>query len=149
MKYLAAIAGSMLSLAAIAAEPSAWLQAAPANLGGATEKIPDSSFFEVPVSLLDAATSELRDKAFVRQYAQGAAHFGHEDFACPGKSRPYLVRALYSNGGTGGFVLSWIGDSLIVGHVSLGPQGTVLKSALFACLTKEPAQVYSSISGAM
>jgi hypothetical protein len=136
-------------LTASAAEPSTWLSPAPSNLVGPTKQIPDTAFFEVPVSKFDAAAAWLQDKAFISQRANGARYFGHADFVCSGGSKPYLVRALYENGGTGVFELAWVGDALIVQHESLGSEGTIMKSALFACLSKEPTQIYSAIGGAM
>ena len=149
MKYLIALAGLTLSLAASAADPPAWLNRAPSNLSGPIKQIPDTDFFEVPVSKFDTAAYWLQNKTFVRQDAHAAAYFDHAGFVCPGSGKPYLVRALYENGGTGAFELVWVGNALVVQHESLGPEGTILKSALLVCLSKEPTQIYSAIGGAM
>jgi hypothetical protein len=149
MKCLIVLAGLMLSLAASAADPPVWLSPVPPNLSVPAKQIPDTDFFEVPVSKFDTAAYWLQNKAFVSQDAHAAAYFGHAGFACPGSGKPYLVRALYENGGTGAFELAWVGDALVVQHESLGREGTILKSALFVCLFKEPTQIYSAIGGAM
>ena len=106
MKYLIALASLALSLTASAADPPSWLSPAPSNLNGPTRQIPDTAFFEVPVSKFDAAAAWLQDKVFISQSAKEARYFGHANFVCSGGSKPYLVRALYENGGTGVFELA-------------------------------------------
>jgi hypothetical protein len=77
-----------------------------------------------------------------------ASYFGHAEFICALPSKLYLVRALYGNGGTGGFELKWAGSALIVLHESLG-RPVVAKSALMACLPKRPIAVYAVVAGAL
>jgi len=129
-----------------------WLVQAPASAGTWRDwsAIPVDSFFEVPASRLATAEAWLADKTFLAQEQSGLVYFGRPSFKCPDSDKPYLVRAQYVNGGTGGFHLLWTqnGD-LVISHASLGPNGPPIKSAIVACLSKDPTFVFSSISGAL
>jgi hypothetical protein len=108
--------------------------------------IPVGSFFEIPVSKLAAAEAWLAKDTFITQ--QDASFFGQPQFKCDLPSMLYLVRALYGNGGTGGFDLKWAGSALVIVHGSLGSAVVPSKSALVACLSKRPTAVYSVVVGA-
>lgn len=105
--------------------------------------------FEVPASKLSAAEVYLANVAYVVQTGGSLGYFGRPDFACAAPAKPYLVRALYTDGGTGSFSLYWAGSSLVVAQGSLGPPDDPSKSALVACLSKEPTAVFSVLSGAL
>ena len=128
-----------------------WLQPVPPAAGNVLSwvDISKETYFEIPASKLLAAEYWLRDSAFLPQEQNEIKYFGRPDFNCPASTKPYLVRAAYINGGTGSFGLHWAGSALIVSHASLGPSGSPSKSALIACLAKEPTAVFSSLSGAL
>ena len=61
----------------------------------------------------------------------GLAYFGRPGFSCPATTKPYLVRAVFINGGTWRTPVSWTHNAeLVVSHGSLGPGGPASKSAL-------------------
>jgi hypothetical protein len=109
--------------------------------------IPTTSFFEIPVSKLTSAEAWLAKDTFIVQ--KDASYFGHAEFRCDPPSTLFLVRALYGNGGTGGFNLKWAGSALVVLHGSIGAAVGPSKSALVACLAKRPTAVYSVLAGAL
>lgn len=151
MKHLAYLLFVFLSFSAIAAPSKAWLDPVPTSAGSWRDwaEIPSDIFFEVPASKLGTAEVWLADTALMAQEQSGLTYFGRPDFKCPVSTKPYLVRAAYINGGTGSFSLHWAGSALVVSHASLGPGGAPRKSALVACLSKTPAAVFSSLSGAL
>jgi hypothetical protein len=125
----------------------AWLEPVPPN-EQERRNVAADAFFEVPASKLGAAEAYLSKLTSVED-AQAAGHFGRPEFKCGAPSRIYLIRALYENGGTGVFELYWAGAVLVVSHSSLGAERAPERSALVACLSKPPSNVYSSISGAL
>lgn len=140
--------------ASIARPPTAkpvtdWLEPVPSALGYAYKwtRAADDSFFEIPASGLDTAEYWLRDVTLLPQ--DSGDEFGRPDFVCQFPSKLYLLRASYINGGTGSFILYWSGPALIIAHGSLGHGGPASKSALVACLDKEPTAVYGSVSSAL
>lgn len=141
----------LTATSAFSAPPKAWLEPVPASVLARHDwvEVAPSSFFEVSASKLYTAEVWLADVSFLEQAQSGVAYFGRADFTCPATTKPYLVRAVYINGGTGSFSLEWAGSSLIVSHVSLGPGGTPSRSALMACLSQAPSAVFSSLSGAL
>lgn len=123
-----------------------WLPSVPDDLArNRSGMLPQDSFFEVPVSRLDAAEAALKDKTFERQ-VEPLDYWRRTDFTCKAASHPYLVRALFGYGGTGNYALQWIGTSLIINHASLGSHAVrSRKSALVVCLPDAPTKVYSSV----
>ena len=119
---------------------SEWLEPPPASAGSPQQwkEIPATAFFEVPASRLAAAEAWLSDTAALLQEPNGIAYFGRPDFKCTESTRPYLVRALYTNGGTGRFSLHWAGSALVVSHESLGRSSRPFRSALVACSLCNP-----------
>jgi hypothetical protein len=135
----------------IASTPQ-WLEPVPPELGGwyKWEEIPSSLYFEVVASKLYVAQHDLAKSPFLQlEHNSTVTYYGGRGFQCEAPAKAYLLRALYSNGGTGGFTLHWADSSLIVGHGSLGPGGAVEQSALVACLNRAPTVVYSVVSGAL
>jgi len=148
MKSIAALL-FLLSASAAASSPSVWLEPVPRAAGSSQEWLPINNFFEVPASRLSTAETWLSGVPYLRQVQHDMGFWGHPNYECPGSTRGYLVRALYENGGTGEYALWWTPkEELVVAHSALGPAGSVLRSALVACLPKEPVAVYSAISGA-
>ena len=142
----------LLPLSVVAASAKPWLKPVPPAAGTWQQwaAIPADQFFEVPVSQLATAQSLLSVKPFRVQSQRDFAAFGHPGFWCRGATKPYLVRALFENGGTGGFALYLTKHgALVVGHASLGPGGTIQESAIMVCLSKQPVTVFSAVSSAM
>lgn len=149
MKSIAALL-FLFSATAAASSPPAWLKPVPRVAGSWQEWRPINNFFEVPASKLSTAEAWLSGVPYLRQAQHDMGFWGHPNYECPGSTRGYLVRALYEKGGTGGFALWWTHKgALVVAHSALGPAGSLLRSALIACLPKEPVAVYSAISEAM
>jgi hypothetical protein len=135
---------------AVSATEAKWLQPMPSESSNwhAWKSISADDFFEVPASRLGAAESYLRDRPAVAQDLSSLAYFGRPSFACPAQGKIFLVRALYIQGGTGVFSLSWAGSALVVSHAGLGSAVTPQHSALVACLSSEPSTVYAAVSAA-
>jgi hypothetical protein len=117
----------------------------------AWQALPEDAFAEIPVSKFDYARSELAGQPVIALTPGAMVSFlGREGLLhCTGQSRPYLVRAVYMNGGTGRFSLSWSSDSLIVAHGSMGMGSQTKESALVACLSKAPVSVFSQVGSAL
>ena len=97
----------LFSSSVFAAPPKTWLEPVPSSVGTGHDwtEIEATMFFEVPVSKLVTAEVWLADTSFLVQERSGVAYFGRPDFTCPVATKPYLVRAAYTNGGTGSFSL--------------------------------------------
>ena len=151
MKNITKLLLFLIPLAAHASQAQTWLPPVPPSVDNWRDwkHIPDSAFFEVPASKLATAEAWLANSSYLAQDENGVKYFDRANFTCAAPSQAYLIRAAYVNGGTGSFVLSWVGSALVVSHVALGGDGPVQKSALVACLSKEPSAIYSSISGAL
>jgi hypothetical protein len=151
MKKVAALTLVVLSLPTLAASQEEWLAPLPVSAGGWQDwgHIPSNAFFEVPASKLAVAEQRLSAKAFLPQGPGDLQYFNHPDFSCPVSTKPYLVRA-YTNGNTNGaFSLHWAGPDLVVSYGSLGGGNPLVKSALVACLSKNPSAVFSALSSAL
>ncbi len=141
----------LLPAIALADKPDAWYNPAPEGLLRATPhaELPAARFFEVAASRLDAAESDLASQPLLAQVAATLDYWGQRNFACPAASHPYLVRALYQNGGTGAFSVARYGNALLVAHGALGAPSVMRRTALVVCLDFEPAHVYHGLSGAL
>jgi hypothetical protein len=128
-----------------AVAPASWLQP-PTDLGtwNSWEEIPESDYFEVPASRLEAAQHDLSNSQFLPQEPSDVTHYGGRGFKCEVPARAYLIRALYV-GGDGRYTLYWAKSSLIVAHDSLGYRRPLRESALVACLTRVPTAVYGKV----
>jgi len=99
--------------------------------------------------MFEAAEQELREHPAVKLPDYGPDNYRRKDLACPEHTAPYLLRAVYTNGATGGYYLQRVGDILWVSHQSLGRSTGTHRSALLACLPFTPAEVYVTAGGAM
>jgi hypothetical protein len=135
--------GTTAEVKGVATTPT-WLEPVPSELGGwyKWQGIPASLYFEVVASKLYVAQHDLADSPLLPLEPSGVTYYGGRGFQCEAPARAYLLRAIYSNGGTGAFTLYWAGSSLIVAHGSLGPAAEKAQSALVACLNRAPTQVY-------
>jgi len=150
MKILAAaLMLFAISGASLAAE--SWLRGVPATWphGERPQQLPLDTYTELPISMFDSAAQELREHAAIKLPDYGPDNFRRKDLGCSDRTAPYLVRAVYTNGATGGYYLHRIGNILWVSHQSLGRSMGTHRSALIACLPFEPSEVYVTASGAM
>jgi hypothetical protein len=138
-----------MSATCLAAE--SWLRGVPATWpnGDLPQQLPLSTYVELPISMFEAAAQELREHAAVKLPDYGPDNYRRKDLICPDRTRPYLVRAVYTNGTTGGYYLHQVGNILWVSHQSLGRSTGAHRSALLACLPFEPSEVYVTAGGAM
>lgn len=129
-----------------ATESSAWLPEEPENIKAKSEKnIPDDKYFEVSASKLEMAEDFLAKEPLFPERLP-VDNWGSNGFKCGDGEKPYLVRALYGNGATGRFILSWKDEALIIGHASLGSSNSLKRSALIVCLSHAPEKIYGSVS---
>jgi hypothetical protein len=151
MKRIASLVFLAFSGFAAAGQADPWLRAPTANIGNAKiiEAVPRERVFEVPVSLLESAMQQLKDLPIVALQSYDLDSFSRWHFTCPAGSNPYLVRAVYENGGTGGYFLQRVDSSLWVTHSSLGAANGQHRSALLVCLGFHPSQVFVMTSGAL
>lgn len=140
----------LLSGAAFAGvdEAERWITRPPADRvsyerrGTALDK---GSVFEVVVSKFDSVhTLFLYAEPFVAITEEQAKIYVGEAYRCPKGKRPYLVRALFISGGTGGFTVYQWDKNIWVFHGCLGGGGGLNKSAVVVNLEFNLAKVYVS-----
>jgi len=108
--------------------------------------IGDRGYYEVVASKLYVALMrDLETKTFVALSRDDAQYYTGPYFACPDGKTPYLVRAVYGNGGTGRYTLTRDGKKLLVEHGSLGRNNWAIKSALVVNLDFVPEAVYATV----
>lgn len=105
--------------------------------------------YEVPKSRSDTALSRLEKVRFRKLVENEAKFFLGEFYEKPGNKDPYLVRAVYGHGGTGGFSFNWCGDDILIVHLSLGKGRPENRTALILNLDKAPKNVYISMHTAL
>ena len=151
MKRALGMFGLLFSSYALAAGPEAWLRPLPRSLRNAPgeERISEELFFEVQASKEGTAETHLAKEQIIPQTQDDIRWYGQRRFQCPTGATPYLVRAVYINGGTGGFSVSRVGTSLVISHGSLGHNYGAHRSALVVCLTFQPTDVYIEAGTAM
>lgn len=143
--------GILLALTLSSSDPAAplkgWLHPPPDEMFRGAEPIAESHVYEVVASKLDTAVwRELAEHAIVALTLTDPKWFTGPYFRCdPGRS-PFLMRAVYGHGGTGGYEVRRKGLSVLVRHGSLGRSSPVNKSALVVCLDFEPTGLYTAIS---
>ena len=104
--------------------------------------------FEVVASKLGlAVSSELAKKAIVEISEKAAANLTGAYYRCPKGKKPFLVRAVYSFGGTGHFIVIRHGDSIWVEHQSLGTRPfDYYRAALVVNLDFNPRDAFATSS---
>ena len=136
------------ALAADSSDGKAWLYPAPSTFSSASWKeLPDSDIFEVVAS--KEYVAEVRDlvrSRFVPLTQEVARYFTGDYYRCPSGKRPFLVRAVFAHGGTGGYTLFRSGNTLLVSHASLGRTVVYNRSALVVNLAFTPTDVYTEVS---
>jgi hypothetical protein len=140
-----------LSSAAWAGNSEQWRNpfALDMNTAKVVVRIPPAAVVEVAASKLEDALQRLTSQSIIPQEPYDAEHFGQPVFFCQPPTRLYLVRAVYTNGSTGGFHLQRVENTLWVAHSSLGASSGDHRSALLVCLDFTPEQVFVTANGAM
>ena len=119
------------------------------NTTGLTE-LPLTDVFEVSATKLPIAmTHDLKDVEFLALDVDRAKWYVGRHYAAFNGKRPYLVRAIFENGGTGRFTIYRNGDALIVHHGSLGRPHIKFPLALVVNLDFQPRRIYYFNTGAM
>ena len=143
-----------LSQACLAFAADEWLNPPPAELvlkfflDG--KPLPKRDIYEVPLTRFDVALHHHLVKApIVRLDCKEAEYFLHGHYECPQGKDPYLVRAVYTNPGTGAFGVIPYASDLLITHGSLGAPGEPGRVALIVNLASQPARVFIRYSGAM
>ena len=72
---------------------------------------------------------------------------GH--YTCDANRKPVLARAVYTNGGTGAFLISYDNGVLYIIHGSLGRPGEVKNIPIIVNLPFTPVEVFAWITGAI
>lgn len=151
MKSIAVLTLIALSFPALATPQQEWLAPLPASASEWPDSgnVPNNAFFEVPSDKFAAAEQHLSASAAVLQADSAFKRFGRPDFRCPASTKPYLVRAYTDGNRNGVFNLHWAGNNLVVFYGSLGGGNPPVRSALVACLSKDPSAVFSLLSSAL
>jgi hypothetical protein len=107
-------------------------------------KLPETDIYEVVATKETAALiRELADKKFVLITENTAKYYTGHYYRCPPGKKPYIVRAVYGQGGTGNYAVFKRGDELLVHHASLGSTTATHKSALIINLDFKAASSYT------
>lgn len=110
------------------------------------KRVPEGAFVEVAPSKLAMAEDLLAGAPFLLLPQENVRQFSPDPLACRAPARPYLLRA-YRSSGDGVFSLHWSGASLVVAYDSMGGSGVPARSALVACLARDPRVVFSALGG--
>ena len=143
------LSAATASAAADPAEP--WLNADSLDIHAAktVAEVPRDYFFEVPVSMFEEAERRLKSEAAVKLQSYDVESLSRKHFSCTTGATPFLVRAVYTNGNTGGYWLKRLDSALWVSHSSLGASTGTHRSALIVCLRFNPSIVYVTAGGGM
>lgn len=133
------------------AQKDSWFHTVPSGTSSFSEKseLPAALYFEVAASRLGTAEYWLERDAAIQLRPDSTRYFGQWAFLCPLGTAPYLVRAVYENGGTGAFSLFQGGGALLIQHASLGAANGIHRTALVVCLRERPTEVFHVLYGAL
>lgn len=110
-------------------------------------EVPEADVYEVAASRKDVAIiRDLDQVAIVQLKPEEAKWFVGSGYRSEVNKRPYLVRAVFSQGGTGRFKVSELKGDLYVFHGSLGHHMAYNQSALVVNLPVAPKEVYVIVS---
>ena len=151
MKGIVTLVLATAAAAVAAGSEETWLNAGSMDIHAAkiVADVPSSSFFEVPVSMFEEAERRLNSTATMSLQNYDVDALSRNRFSCAEGSTPFLVRAVFTNGSTGGFSLKRLDSALWVSHSSLGASTGTHRSALLVCLNFIPSVVYVTAGGAM
>lgn len=121
-----------------------WLRSPPKdNISGEWIGLPETDTYEVVASKeIVALIRDLADKDIAPLSEVTAKYFTGHYYRGERGMKPFLVRAVYGHGGTGGYTVSRRGNDLLIRHDSLGRSSAYHKSALVVNLDFAPRQVY-------
>jgi hypothetical protein len=129
------------------ADVTTWLTKAPTYERSALSTIAETDIFEVVASKeYVAIIRDLPVKSVVKLLPSTASYYTGHYFNCRSGTKPFLVRAVYGHGGTGGYEVARIAHAIWVQHSSLGHTSPANRSALILCLDFKPDHVYNTIS---
>ena len=112
------------------------------DLSPAKHQLSNTYFSEIPVSQSAAAEQLLESKSIV-PIQNG--YFGSYP-ACPAKTTPYLVRAVFERTNSTFFV-DFVGSNLLVLAFAPGLPDTQHRSAIVVCAVFEPTRAYTAAGG--
>ena len=117
-------------------------EAQPPSEKSNAQELNAEDFYEVSASKeAIAVLFDLKTDSIMPLTESRAQWYTGHYYKCKKGKKPYLVRAIYGQGGTGRYTLSKIGTSLWVMHGSLGAPA-MHRSALIVNLDFEPTSVY-------
>lgn len=123
-----------------------WYNALPRNSMDEAAQIDRSLMHEVPASIFPEAEKMLKDVSVVELTDTEAAHFAGASFIPQQGTKPYLIRAIYLNLGTGGYELFVGKDGVLVKQGCLGRHALPMKrSTLVVQLKSKPKNVYHAL----
>jgi hypothetical protein len=151
MRRIAVLALAATAFQAAANPADDWLRprTSEVNAVKVLVEIPRGLFFEVPVSMFEEAEQRLRSQQLVKLEPYDVENLSRKHFSCRRETTGYLVRAVYTNGWTGGYQLNQLDSALWVSHSSLGATTGSHRSALIACLRFKPSDVFITAGGGM
>jgi hypothetical protein len=141
---------SLVGFVQAADDARLWIIRPPDTKYGPDERkaLDQSDVFEVVASKVSVAiSSELSKKQIVQVSEQTAMYYTGTYYRCPQGKKPYLVRAVYTFGGTGSYLVVRHLDSIWVEHHALGRAPFLhTKSALVVNLEFAPFAAYATAS---
>jgi hypothetical protein len=119
----------------------AWLTPWPTE--GDWQELDSKSYTRVHPAALELAVSQLRDRVFLQLDSSQLRYFAGDGWACQQTQRPFLVRGLLLNEGTGSFQVRVSPDARVhVHHGSLGRNSPPFtRQPLVICLSAQPLEV--------
>ena len=113
-------------------------------------EIQKSEIYEVVASKeYVAVLRDLEKQPFVEIEESTANYFTGHHFSRKSGQHTYLVRAVYTNGGTGSYTVTKNENNILITHSSLGKSSRLEKSALIVNLDFKLEKIYVNSSGAM
>ena len=149
MRSIVALALAVAACQAMANPADDWLRPRTIELNAAKVlvEVPRDLVFEVPVSMFEEAEQRLQAQPIEELQTYDVENLSRKHFSWPRETKGYLVRAVYTNGRTGGYKLVQLDSALWVSHVSLGVSTGTHRSALIACLRFKPATMFITSGG--
>ena len=128
-------------------DASAWLRNWPDDFPFLEiERIADADIYEMVASQADfhMLFDGPADPSFTAISPEDASRYPGHYYRCPEGKTPYLVRAVYGNVGTGGFMIGHVGRKLTVGpwRSHLGSDFVPRKTYFVLNLAFEPEDAY-------
>ncbi|HWV15901.1 MAG TPA: hypothetical protein VN030_10760 [Cellvibrio sp.] len=113
-------------------------------------EIAKNDIYEIVLSKESSdALRDLEDKPFIEINEKLAKLYAGNQFIKKANQHIYLIRAVNSNPGTGGYTIQYEGNTFYVSHSSLGGDGRVNKSALIINTEFRIEKLYMGYSRAM